>query len=72
MVEEITNSLDNNKYSIGVFIDLKKAFDTVDHDVLANKFHFYDVRCIAHKSIVSYLGNIFVLYTNCDSEVLRV
>ena len=34
-VEEITNSLDNNKYSIGVFIDLKKSFDTVDHDVLA-------------------------------------
>ena len=34
-VEEITNSLDNNKYSIGVFIDFKKAFNTVDHDVLA-------------------------------------
>ena len=36
LVEElITNSLDNNKYYISVFIDLRKAFDTVDHDVLA-------------------------------------
>ena len=37
LVEEITNCLDNNKYSIGVFIDLKKAFDTVDLDVLAKQ-----------------------------------
>ena len=36
LVEEITSSLDNNKYAIGVFVDLKKAFDTVDHDILAN------------------------------------
>ena len=57
LVEEITNCLDNNKYYIGVFIDLKKAFDTVDHDVLATKFYFYSVRGIAHKWIVSYLEN---------------
>ena len=38
LVEEIINSLDNNKYSIGVFIDLKKAFDTVDHDVVAKNY----------------------------------
>ena len=58
LVEEITNYLDNNKYYIGVFIDLNKAFDTVDHDVLANKLHFYGVRGIAQKWIVSYLENI--------------
>ena len=40
LVEEITNSLRNNKYSIGVFIDLKKAFNTVDHDVLVKKIFF--------------------------------
>ena len=55
--EEITISLDNNKYSIGVFIDLKKALDTVDHDVLTKQFNFYGVRGIAHKWIVSYLQN---------------
>ena len=49
LVEEITNSLDNDKYSIGLFIDLKKAFDTVDHDVLAKHYYFYGVRGIAHK-----------------------
>ena len=40
LAEEITSSLDNNKYAIGVFVDLKKAFDTVDHDVLAKQITF--------------------------------
>ena len=32
LVEEITTTLENNKYTVGVFIAPKKAFDTVDHD----------------------------------------
>ena len=35
LVEEITASLDNNKYAIGIFVDLKKAFDTINHNILA-------------------------------------
>ena len=64
LVEENINSLDNNKYSIGIFIDLKKAFDTVDHYILVKQLNFYGVRGIAHKWIVSYLENIsqFVHY----------
>ena len=43
---EITNYLDNDKYSIGVFIYLKKAFDIVDHEVLAkNKISMAFVDC---------------------------
>ena len=41
LVEEITNSLDNNKYAIGVFVDLKNAFDTVDHDVVCAETVIY-------------------------------
>ena len=41
------NSLNNNQYSIGVLIDLKKA---VDHDVLA-KTYFYGVRGIAKSGL---------------------
>ena len=37
LIEEITNATDNKKHAIGVFIDLKKAFDTVDHEILINQ-----------------------------------
>ena len=35
LIEEITTSLDNKKATVGVFIDLKKAFDTIDHNLLS-------------------------------------
>ena len=34
LVEEISTSLDKKKYTLGEFIDLKKAFNTVNHSVL--------------------------------------
>ena len=34
IVENIQNLLDKGEYAAGVFVDLKKAFDTVDHDIL--------------------------------------
>ena len=37
LVEEIRNAMDKGKLTIGVFIDLKKAFDTVDHRILVDK-----------------------------------
>ena len=34
LTEAIRKSIDENSYAIGVFIDLQKAFDTVDHEIL--------------------------------------
>lgn len=34
LAEEIINSIDNKKHSVGVFIDLKKALDTINHNKL--------------------------------------
>ena len=34
LTENIRNKLDQGKFSCGIFIDLQKAFDTVDHEIL--------------------------------------
>lgn len=43
-IEEITNSLDQKLYTIGIFIDIKKAFDTINHDILLMKLEQYGIR----------------------------
>ena len=51
----IHKNMNNNKYTCGIFIDLKKAFDTVDHSILLSKLHFYGIRGIVNDWFRSYL-----------------
>ena len=55
LLEEICTAIDNKKITVGVFIDLKKAFDTLDHELLLKKLEHYGVRGVALKWLTSYL-----------------
>jgi len=57
MYEKISNSLDNRAFTIGIFIDLSKAFYTLNHNVLLGKLEHYDVRGITLKWFSDYLSN---------------
>ena len=74
LVENITNAMDNGKFTIGVFIDLKKAFDTVDHNILVTKLDHYGIRGVAKKWLSSYLENRkqYVCFNGTDSGFLPV
>lgn len=40
-VNNIYEGFESNEYTIGIFLELKKAFDTVNHQILINKLSFY-------------------------------
>ena len=48
LVENICESIDKKKYVMGIFIDFKKVFDTIDHNILFNKLYHYDIRVITY------------------------
>ena len=55
MCQKISDALDEKKFVCGVFVDLQKAFDTVDHSILLAKLHHYGIRGKAHSLFKSYL-----------------
>ena len=57
LVNEITENFSHNEFTLGVFIDLSKAFDTVDHDILLKKLEYYGTKGNAKKWFESYLQN---------------
>uniref|UniRef100_A0A669CTI2 Reverse transcriptase domain-containing protein n=1 Tax=Oreochromis niloticus TaxID=8128 RepID=A0A669CTI2_ORENI len=73
-IDDISCATDNNKYTIGVFIDLKKAFDTMQHSILISKLNTYGVRGIALNWLSSYLENRtqYVHYLGNSSERLKI
>ena len=57
ITEKLREALDTGHFACGVFIDLKKAFDTVDHEILIAKLEHYGVRGIVKQWFSSYLHN---------------
>ena len=57
VVDNIYNHLDKKEVVVGIYIDLQKAFDTVNHEILLYKLQRYGVRGIAYDWLVSYLSN---------------
>ena len=74
LTETVRNTLDNKRFGCGIFIDLQKVFDTVNHDILLSKLEHYGVRGCALEWFRSYLSDRkqYVSVNGSNSSLLSI
>ena len=70
LIDKISSGTDSNSFNIGIFIDLSKAFDTVDHNILFQQLNCYGIRGHILTWFRSYLEHRtqYVTYNNVNSN----
>ena len=78
LIDHISNNLDNGKVPFSIFLDLSKAFDTLDHTILTliltQKLKHYGIKGCALKLLKNYLSNRkqYVELNNVKSELCEM
>ena len=74
LIDSIYKNLDQGKTPIAIFLDLSKAFDTIDHKILINKLHHCGCRNISLNWFKSYLTerSQYVVINDTISKTLRI
>ncbi len=71
LISNIINGFDNQEYTLGIFLDLSKAFDMIEHKTLLRKLEYYGVRGLALDWFGSYLSDRkqYTHYAGIDSDL---
>ena len=72
--DSISNGLDKKETPVSIFLDLSKAFGTLDHKILLNKLQYYGIKDVALQWFSSYSSDIFqfVEMDGCWSDMLNI
>ena len=57
LTENIRQTLDEGYIGCGIFVDLQKSFDTVNHEILLSKLNHYGIRGVSNDWFRSYLSD---------------
>ena len=74
LIDKVIKAIESNEYTIGIFLDLSKAFDTVNHSILLRKLYFFGIRGNCHKWLKNFLTNRkqIVKYYQIRSAVMPI
>ena len=72
--ENIRQAVDEGYIGCGIFVDLQKAFDTVDHKILLPKLDYYGIRGMSNNWFKTYLSicKQFVSINGYDSGLAEI
>lgn len=71
LINTILSGFNNNKKTLGIFLDFSKAFDTVNHKILGKKLEKYGIRGVANSLLMNYLSERkqYVFYNGMSSNM---
>ena len=73
LINRISSAIDQRETTVGVFLDLSKAFDTLDHQILFTKLEHYGIRDVALQWIKSYFScyfSFFLVFINIVTKLV--
>ena len=74
IVDKIKFAIDNNEYALGILLDITKAFDSINHDMLLSKLEHFGFRGHSLLFLESYLtdGRQYTSTNNCKSNARSI
>ena len=71
ITDYITKAMDKGLYSVGLFLNVSKAFNSINHEILLFKLEHYGIRGVALSWFLSYLSNRYkFLQSNSQCSLL--
>ena len=74
LIDRIITDMDNDETPINIYLDLSKAFDTIDHSILTAKLKYYCISGSKLRLLCSYLLNRkqYTQINNIKSNILPI